>query len=65
MTEDTMRHCDGRLYDGSACNNLLFDCDDCCTTGCCGDGCDHQRFVADSCDCGTVLSITTREVAAV
>jgi hypothetical protein len=46
-----MRHCDGRLFDGSACNNDLFECAECGATGCYGDGCDNQSFVASSC-CG-------------
>ena len=62
--EDAMHHCDGRLYDGSACNNLLFDCADCGVSGCAGDGCAYQRFVTESCDCGRVLNVTTREVVA-
>jgi hypothetical protein len=50
-----MRHCDGRLFDGSACNNDLFDCAECNTHGCFGDGCDNQRFVTASC-CGQPLT---------
>ena len=46
-----MRHCDGRLFDGSACNNDLFECAECGASGCYGDGCDNQSFVAASC-CG-------------
>ena len=34
-----MRHCDGRLFDGSACNNDLYDCPGCGVSGCFGDGC--------------------------
>jgi len=51
-----MRHCDGRLFDGSACNNDVFDCADCGDTGCYGDGCDNQRFLSSTCDCGKVLA---------
>lgn len=52
-----MRHCDGRLFDGSACNNDLYDCAECGTAGCIGDGCDNQRFLSSSCDtCGAELS---------
>jgi len=52
-----MRHCDGRLFDGSACNNDLFDCPQCGTSGCLGDGCDNQRFLSSVCDgCGSELS---------
>jgi hypothetical protein len=54
-----MRHCDGRLFDGSACNNDLLDCTQCGTTGCYGDGCDNQRFNTDTC-CGTTLTATPR-----
>jgi hypothetical protein len=59
-----MRHCDGRLFDGSACNNDVFDCDDCGVTGCYGDGCDNQRFVSSTCDCGVALSGKTLATAA-
>ena len=51
-----MRHCDGRLFDGSACNNDLFACADCGAAGCYGDGCDNQRFLSPTCDCGTTLA---------
>jgi hypothetical protein len=51
-----MRHCDGRLFDGSACNNDLFGCAECATTGCYGDGCDNQRFLSETCECGAALS---------
>ena len=44
-----MRHCDGRLFDGSACNNDLFDCTECGVTGCYGDGCDNQRYTSSMC----------------
>jgi len=50
-----MRRCNGRLFDGSACNNLMLDCADCGVTGCPGDGCDSQSFVAGACDCGSTL----------
>jgi len=59
-----MRHCDGRLFDGSACNNDVFDCADCGVTGCYGDGCDNQRFTSSSCDCGTALTGRTLATAA-
>ena len=60
-----MRHCDGRLFDGSACNNDLFDCAECGMTGCYGDGCDNQRFLGASCDgCGTSLVGATPVTAA-
>jgi len=49
-----MRHCDGRLFDGSACNNDLLECGGCGATGCIGDGCDNQSFLATSC-CGQEL----------
>jgi len=44
-----MRHCDGRLFDGSACNNDLFECAECGASGCYGDGCDNQSFASTSC----------------
>ncbi|MBV9097537.1 MAG: hypothetical protein JO079_05725 [Frankiaceae bacterium] len=56
-----MRHCDGRLFDGSACNNDLFDCAGCGATGCVGDGCDNQSFTAMTC-CGAELG-TERTLA--
>jgi hypothetical protein len=50
-------HCDGRLFDGSACNNDMFECAECGTSGCFGDGCDNQRFLSSTCDgCGAALS---------
>ena len=55
-----MRHCDGRLFDGSACNNDLFECAECGAAGCVGDGCDNQSFVVASC-CGAELG--TRQLA--
>jgi hypothetical protein len=58
-----MRHCDGRLFDGSACNNDLLDCTDCGTTGCIGDGCDNQRYSSERCDCGAAPR--TRELLAI
>ena len=48
-----MRRCNGRLFDGSACNNLLVDCSDCGTSGCHGDGCDSQLFASETCACGS------------
>jgi hypothetical protein len=52
-----MRRCNGRLFDGSACNNLLMDCADCATSGCNGDGCDSQSFTSLTCDgCGSPLA---------
>lgn len=51
-----MRRCNGRLFDGSACNNLLLDCTECGTSGCHGDGCDWQSFASTTCDgCGSSL----------
>jgi hypothetical protein len=50
-----MRRCNGRLFDGSACNNLLVECVGCGGSGCQGDGCDSQRYAAAACDCGSVL----------
>jgi hypothetical protein len=60
-----MRHCDGRLFDRSACNNNLFDCAECATTGCNGDGCDNQRYLSSSCDsCGAALGSALATAAA-
>jgi hypothetical protein len=59
-----MRHCDGRLFDGSACNNDLFDCGECSTSGCYGDGCDNQRFLSSICECGAALSSDVLATAA-
>ena len=59
-----MRHCDGRLFDGSACNNDLFECAECAITGCPGDGCDNQRFVTTACDCGASLTRSALATAA-
>lgn len=54
--EHDMRHCDGRRFDGSACNTDLLACAECATTGCAGDGCDNQRFLSAACDgCGATL----------
>jgi len=50
-----MRHCDGRLFDGSACNNDMFECATCGASGCHGDGCDNQRFLDATC-CGADLA---------
>jgi hypothetical protein len=59
-----MRRCNGRLFDGSACNNLLLDCADCGTSGCHGDGCDSQLFTSTTCDgCGSSLSEFAAAVA--
>jgi hypothetical protein len=52
-----MARCNGRLFDGSACNNLLIDCAECGTTGCHGDGCESQRYVTAACDCGSMLPV--------
>ncbi|MBV9293090.1 MAG: hypothetical protein JO222_11625 [Frankiales bacterium] len=57
-----MRHCDGRLFDGSACNNDVLDCAGCGATGCYGDGCDNQRFTATTC-CGGELRASARVFA--
>jgi hypothetical protein len=55
--EDGMRRCNGRLFDGSACNNLTYDCDCCGASGCPGDGCDSQiALSAAGCDCGGRLT---------
>jgi hypothetical protein len=60
-----MRRCNGRLFDGSACNNLLLQCPDCSGPGCVGDGCDQQVFTsASACDCGTPLAPAGQAVAA-
>jgi hypothetical protein len=59
-----MRHCDGRLFDGSACNNDLYGCADCGSSGCFGDGCDNQRFLSSTCECGASLTTTTLATAA-
>lgn len=48
-----MRRCNGRLFDGSACNNMLVECDGCKNSGCDGDGCDSQLFASAVCDCGS------------
>jgi hypothetical protein len=50
-----MRRCNGRLFDGSACNNHLVQCRECSSAGCHGDGCDSQLFTSDVCDCGSSL----------
>jgi hypothetical protein len=50
-----MARCNGRLFDGSACNNLLIDCAECGCSGCHGDGCDSQLFTSATCDCGSAL----------
>ncbi|MDQ1747458.1 MAG: hypothetical protein QOD07_1721 [Frankiaceae bacterium] len=57
-----MRHCDGRLFDGSACNNDLLDCAGCGASGCVGDGCDNQTFVTTAC-CGQQLGTSVRTLA--
>jgi hypothetical protein len=52
-----MRHCNGRLFDGSACNNTTYNCSECGTSGCHGDGCDSQLFLSETCDgCGSSLA---------
>jgi hypothetical protein len=51
-----MRRCNGRLFDGSACNNVLVDCANCGASGCHGDGCDSQLFAADACECGSTVT---------
>jgi hypothetical protein len=50
-----MHRCNGRLFDGSACNNLLVECEGCKSSGCHGDGCDSQLFAAATCDCGSAV----------
>jgi hypothetical protein len=50
-----MHRCNGRLFDGSACNNLVVECGDCNAAGCHGDGCDSQLFTSATCDCGSAL----------
>jgi hypothetical protein len=57
-----MRHCDGRLFDGSACNNDLMECSTCGISGCYGDGCDNQQFVTSTC-CGGELASVGAELA--
>jgi len=57
-----MAHCDGRLFDGSACNNDLFECTECAATGCYGDGCDNQSFVGSEC-CGGALQPIRKTLA--
>jgi hypothetical protein len=59
-----MRHCDGRLFDGSACNNDLHECEGCGSSGCFGDGCDNQRFLSSTCDCGSSLTRSALATAA-
>jgi hypothetical protein len=49
------RHCDGRLFDGSACNNDVYACAGCGASGCIGDGCDNQSFLNTLC-CGEELT---------
>ena len=51
-----MHRCNGRLFDGSACNNLLLECSGCHAAGCHGDGCDSQLFTGSACDCGAALT---------
>jgi hypothetical protein len=58
-----MAHCDGRLFDGSACNNDLLACAECAASGCQGDGCDNQRFTSAEC-CGQQLGARTMAIAA-
>jgi hypothetical protein len=58
-----LRHCDGRLFDGSACNNDVLTCSGCGASGCLGDGCDNQTFVSSSC-CGAELGATLATAAA-
>jgi hypothetical protein len=56
------QHCDGRLFDGSACNNDVLDCAGCGATGCQGDGCDNQQFVGRTC-CTADLTSAPRALA--
>ena len=59
-----MHRCNGRLFDGSACNNMLLECSGCHSVGCHGDGCDSQLFTGmAACDCGASL-ITPQLLAA-
>ncbi len=49
----TMRHCDGALFDGSACPSAVYECSECGVVGCAGDGCENQKFLGSGCDaCG-------------
>ena len=58
-----MKHCDGRLFDGSACNNDVYECAQCGASGCIGDGCDNQSFTAPT-SCGSELGARTLATAA-
>jgi hypothetical protein len=58
-----MARCNGRIFDGSACNNLLLDCAGCGVSGCTGDGCDSQQFVSATCDCGSRTAELTTTAA--
>ena len=59
-----MRRCNGRLFDGSACNNMLLECSGCGQTGCHGEGCDSQLFAGSTCDCGATLTAPTLQTGA-
>ena len=58
-----MRRCNGRLFDGSACNNLLIECTECGSCGCEGDGCDSQVYTASTCGCGSQLPVLAGSAA--